>query len=890
MSGAGRLLHGVAFIAILANACATEITTRNGNILLTVNNIDTNKVYVASAATVSGGNAENANNQLLTMGAVTTMMDALRTEMQAKIDVLTQAKEQAEARIQVLENAALNTSAVEAVVNGMVKSNTTNDLGLALTSQRTLLNEQATKAEDFETRIKDLEDNDNLQDASLTRLDNDKADEDDVRTDTEIRNVVELMVVGTDNALKSALASKVDVSAQYDNDDARSLLNTIVNSGTGDPNALRSVLDDLKTRVTAVESIANHDCGGTCAPGKFVSQQCDATANPPKPTSCQDCADGKYSSGGLVAACLDCDACQAGFHEVAGCTATSNRLCAKCRQCVPGATYETLACTAQQDRTCSPCDTCQDGFYIDQECTLTANTECKQCSPACGTGLYQSAPCTATADRVCTTCSTCPSGTYQTQDCTATSDTVCTPCSTCADTEEAVVPCSNTQDTVCLKRGEGFNSDSLASQNFTKPFQWTLLPGFDTTGDAYQSTFVREGTNFNGSIFTPATDGYYFMSFNIRLDRMSTNWFHCNLGRNGVIDTVANGLNAMRGQSNYQQWTFASAAVVSAKANDAYGVYVQAASDRDFEFHEDSSFSAYKLEPTEGVFSYLDVSQAQFSTGWVRVSSGWSTGAPHGFLLNGKWDSGEYTVKESGIFIIGYTIRYNNINNRPNNGVSFVRTLVTVNGRTDVHNSMQNIESGPFSAFFSTHVNGVQLLRAGDRLQPAVFSSWDGNYQLYRQGHFSAVRIETSTAFAADMTGTLKVRSDKPFVVTGWRTSGNLLGLVDRGNHFNEQSGVFVAPQTGFYYASANIRIDALSTATQILVAIVSSADDTVTDAGLSVVQTKYGTMWPPYQQLNPAGVMFLRKGDQATVQVQVLGEVEYNIQEESGFGMVLLP
>ena len=37
-------------------------------------------------------------------------------------------------------------------------------------------------------------------------------------------------------------------------------------------------------------------------------------------------------------------------------------------------------------------------------------------------------------------------------------------------------------------------------------------------------------------------------------------------------------------------------------------------------------------------------------------------------------------------------------------------------------------------------------------------------------------------------------------------------------------------------------------------------------------------------------GIMFMRKGDQASLSVQVTGDGDYVVQIESGFSMVLLP
>eukprot|EP00730_Choanoeca_flexa_P016228 TRINITY_DN7629_c0_g1_i1.p2 TRINITY_DN7629_c0_g1~~TRINITY_DN7629_c0_g1_i1.p2 ORF type:complete len:166 (+),score=32.85 TRINITY_DN7629_c0_g1_i1:638-1135(+) len=131
------------------------------------------------------------------------------------------------------------------------------------------------------------------------------------------------------NALKTVLDAKVNRAAAYDDNDVRALLNAIINTPVGDGNALRTIVTDLTSRITQVEGIANHDCGNTCAPGQRVTTACDA-ANKIK-TSCGSCPANTYSYGGLSTSCLSCSQCQNGFHQVADCTPSSDRVCAKCR-------------------------------------------------------------------------------------------------------------------------------------------------------------------------------------------------------------------------------------------------------------------------------------------------------------------------------------------------------------------------------------------------------------------------------------------------------------------------------------------------------------------------------------------------------------------------------
>ena len=109
-----------------------------------------------------------------------------------------------------------------------------------------------------------------------------------------------------------------------------------------------------------------------------------------------------------------CQPCQAGFYEVAPCTATQAAVCMACTVC-PAGTQESAACGAGHDTMCEPCilgmswsaagpcvacSECGAGEYTSRECTPTSDRECRACR-VCGTGEYEARPCSASADRTC---------------------------------------------------------------------------------------------------------------------------------------------------------------------------------------------------------------------------------------------------------------------------------------------------------------------------------------------------------------------------------------------------------------------------------------------------------------------------------------------------------
>eukprot|EP00045_Choanoeca_perplexa_P014212 m.165934 g.165934 ORF g.165934 m.165934 type:complete len:631 (-) comp16608_c0_seq2:16-1908(-) len=572
-------------------------------------------------------------------------------------------------------------------------------------------------------------------------LERTKADSDTVRSDSDIRTVVDGMVGNAaSNALKSALDQKVSTENQYDDDNVRTLLSLIVNANPADPSALRTILDSLDGRVKSIESELDASCGdAVCAPGNYVKTACDPSNSVER--VCDTCAAGTYSYGGLVAGCLDCSTCSEGFHEVAPCSALSNRVCAKCQQCAPGATYET-------------------------------------------------SPCTATTDRVCTACLVCGVDQWVEDACSATSQ--CRSCTVCSGDLEFLSPCTPISDTVCQPRRAGFLADLSTSTALTTTGAWQTVTGFKTT-DALAGTFVRDGTSFDGTTFTTPRDGFYFLAMNIRMDGMNGGYFHVNIIRNNVNDPNTQGLSTVRGSTNYDYWSFTTSGVVKAPANTKYNVKLLAQSDKQYTIHSFSGFTAFELFPEEGVFALPSADIKMTATGYQRITN-WVTTKTNSFLEKGTFNgaTGDYTVQEDGVFLLAFSARFDGV------GSGYVRALIDINNKNELNAGLHAIQGSPFPGdYFVMHAQGAAMLKKGDVIAPKVFSSKDKDYIVNKQCQFSAVRLNTTYGFSADFVADVNIARKKVAQVTGaWRTNVTA-GLFDKGNVFDEAAGMFTAPVDG---------------------------------------------------------------------------------------------
>ena len=114
-----------------------------------------------------------------------------------------------------------------------------------------------------------------------------------------------------------------------------------------------------------------------------------------------------------------------------------------------------------------------------------------------------------------------------------------------------------------------------------------------------------------------------------------------------------------------------------------------------------------------------------------------------------------------------------------------------------MRNGLHVIRGSPPSSYYTMNVDGDVYLHSGQRISVWV-ESWDDNdYTIHSESGFSAYLA----ASGADGDPSLWKE------ISDWRTSGKL-GLLDEGNNFDESSGRFTAPSSGYYHMSANVRLD----------------------------------------------------------------------------------
>ncbi|EDQ92106.1 uncharacterized protein MONBRDRAFT_5805 [Monosiga brevicollis MX1] len=895
----GRRLVGwyrmalAAFVMVVVNTRAAEIVVVDGNLAIVLDDPATNRVVIGGAAEAETDLFTDDDAQLLTKAQVAALLTTLEATMESRWALRFA---QMQERMQAQLDAKLNVTELAATVDAMlIDTANASALRTRLQGAETLAADNSQRAFAAEERLTALEQANNTLATVVESLASTKADATDVRTDDQIRAVMTAMVNNepANNAVRNALDAKVDAVTQYADEDARDLLNDIVNNPEGDNNALRLVLDDLATRLGAAEASLGTDCGAACAAGTYEATACNVGAGTAR--VCSACGTGSFSYGGSVPSCTNCESCAADDYEVHGCTASSDRVCARCTTCVPGRTYETTACTTSTNRVCSSCATCASNEYIASECTVSSERVCNACTTACAANEWMAEPCKSDSNAVCQTCTVCEAGFYEARACSATADTLCLRCTDCGE-DEVLTACSAAADTVCLAPNWGLNVDLATSlHQLNRAGSYVPLTGFSQNVSSLHSTFLRAGTTFDGTTVSTTDAGHYFLAYNIRIDDISDNWVHCNMGFNGANDPAVDGMSLVRGTTDYKQWTFSNAGIVQLVSGTGVGVFMAAVADNDFTVHEDSGMSAYRVHPTEGVYALLTSSYSiTTSASWFKIN-GWTTDVATSrtrYLFGGSLQSSAYVVKESGVFLLSATVRLDGPGDTGATGSHYHRLSIVVNDSPTHNTPLHMIQGTPFpNDYMVNYVGGLAYLNAGDRVQPYGFNSYAFSFAYSPQSHLTVARLETSHAFSALMSSSMTVTTSDPVEINAWTVTPATVSICfNKGGAFDPASGRFTARRSGFYYVAANIRVDGVNTASQTLVTIKSSADNTYTDAGLTSVRTPYGTVNPAYQTLSPVGVVYLRKGDYVSVFVQVTGfSTSYIVQQESGFSAMLL-
>ncbi|WP_075343423.1 beta strand repeat-containing protein [Tenacibaculum agarivorans] len=287
---------------------------------------------------------------------------------------------------------------------------------------------------------------------------------------------------------------------------------------------------------------------------------------------------------------------------------------------------------------------------------------------------------------------------------------------------------------------------------------------------------------------------------------------------------------------------------------------------------------SYTLPAQDGTANQVMSTDGAGNVNWTNVSAGTTlpTGGTNGQVLRTD-GSGNYTWVNDAV---------NDADNDPTNEIELPTggvngQVLRTNGSGSYTWANDAVNDGDYDP-----TNEIELPAGGTNGQ-ILISDGSGDSQWTSDISTNSVttnslKVNSLPSFSADLSGTLVLSGAGSFLeVPSWRTSDASVGnLHDNGNHFDETTGKFTAPEDGLYYFSAQVRFDGINSGfARLLIGIKGQLS--LENGMHAIFQGDAGTN---YHTLNVSGVMKLSKNQEVVCVVYSSTDTSWSVQSESGF------
>ena len=292
---------------------------------------------------------------------------------------------------------------------------------------------------------------------------------------------------------------------------------------------------------------------------------------------------------------------------------------------------------------------------------------------------------------------------------------------------------------------------------------------------------------------------------------LCSDYFRMVIAISGKKD-LNNGLHVIEGNggsTNYR--SMAVSGTLMLRKDQYASVFVYSHNDPAYVIHHESGFSCNRFATKIGFHADKVATQGAKAKSWTSIK-GFTTAGNTGLYSIGGGFSGStglYTAPQTGTYFCAALMRLDHAKKQANNPGTFELTL-TLQGSVDKNNGFYAIEGNSRSQnYLSMGVSGTIHLSKGANIGVSVFTSSTTSFQIQSESGFSCHMMLTAIGFHASVY-TKQQFSAGWSMLKGWESkqSVNKELYALGGGTDNLLDGAYVAPKTGYYICTTQVRLD----------------------------------------------------------------------------------
>ena len=393
----------------------------------------------------------------------------------------------------------------------------------------------------------------------------------------------------------------------------------------------------------------------------------------------------------------------------------------------------------------------------------------------------------------------------------------------------------------------------------------------------------------SGRFYAP-NDGLYFVAANIQLDyAYNSSFSSATIAINSKADSSI-GLHSRRGYPPSYYYAANIAGTTFLSAGDYLSAFADTSDHTNWYVRSGTFFSVYYISPKPSGIGFLagkftDQSSVK-ATGWSEIS-GWHTSGKGLFTAGSGFNAttGKYTVPYTGIYIVAANIEL------MDSASGVFQVSAVVDNKPSKGNGVFSVREASPNNYYTHSFTGAMHLTKGQVLSIYVHSSVDTSWKISEKSGFSAIyhsSYQSASGFAATLGTDVKVEGIGSSEIVKWAKPSTGFGLFQSTTNFDRFSGRFTAPSSGYFFLSANIRLDSATTVGIRNLRLMLVVNGQLNTSSSVVLQALYSSSLGAYTMAT-SGVLKLNKWDYVAVWFYRSSDSSYTIHADSGFSALFI-